>query len=493
MRNTILLATLLLCLCDPPARAQDAAQAPSPDAVDKIANFPTRLFDKITGKTTDLQQQLIRQTEKYLQRMARQEQRLKNRLSAQDSAKAATLYAGDPIGQYTLMSQRLSADSSKFFSSMGPEYLPYADSLQGALKFLNSHPTLLNAGANVQTRIQGSLSSVQQLEAKLQYADVIKQYIQSRRAQIQQALSSYTHLPPGISNALSGYKRQAYYYADQVRAYRAMLNDPDKMMQTALVLLNKLPAFSDFMKKNGFLAGLFGVPAGYGTPEGMVGMQTRQQVLSMIQDKIGSGGPNAASAIQGSLSQASQDITRLQNKLSSLGAGSGDMDMPDFKPNPLRTKTLWQRLEYGFNLQTTRASYYFPTYTDIGVSLGYKLGHGNTVGVGASYKLGWGTDWQHIALSSQGAGLRSFLDIRVKKTWSVTGGYELNNVQPLAGFQDFRNIGGWTQSGLIGVTKTISMKSSLFRKTNVQLLWDFLSYYQAPQTPPVLFRVGYSL
>src|ERR1700733_5684059 len=145
MRNTILLATLLLCLCDPPARAQDAAQAPSPDAVDKIANFPTRLFDKITGKTTDLQQQLIRQTEKYLQRMARQEQRLKNRLSAQDSAKAATLYAGDPIGQYTLMAQRLRQDSSRIFSSMGPEYLPYADSLTGALKFMNNHPSLLNA------------------------------------------------------------------------------------------------------------------------------------------------------------------------------------------------------------------------------------------------------------------------------------------------------------------------------------------------------------
>jgi hypothetical protein len=507
MRNTILLASLLLCLCDLSARAQDPAQEPSADGLDKIANFPSRLFDKITGKTTDLQQQLIRQTQKYLQRMARQEQKLKARLFAQDSAKAAALYAGDPIGQYTLMAQRLSADSSKVFSSMGPEYLPYADSLTGALGFLSKNPAVLGQtsaltgettalsgqASALQTRLQGSLSSVQQLQAKLQYADVIKQYIASRRAQIQQALGSYTHLPPGISNAFSGYKRQAYYYADQVRAYRAMLNDPDKMMQTVLVLLNKLPAFSQFMQKNGFLAGLFGVPAGYGTPEGMVGMQTRQQVLSMIQDKVGSGGPNAASAIQGSLSKASQDITKIQNKLSSLGAGSGGMDMPDFKPNPLRTKTLWQRLEYGFNIQTTRATYYFPTYTDIGLSLGYKLGHGNTLGVGASYKLGWGSDWQHITLSSQGVGLRSFVDIRIKKSWSVTGGYELNNVQPLAGFQGLGYIGGWTQSGLIGVTKTISMKSTVFRKANVQLLWDFLSYYQVPQTPPIVFRVGYSL
>jgi hypothetical protein len=42
------------------------------------------------------------------------------------------------------------------------------------------------------------------------------------------------------------------------------------------------------------------------------------------------------------------------------------------------------------------------------------------------------------------------------------------------------------------VTKTVSMKSTVFKKTQISILWDFLSYEQVPRTPPFLFRVGYS-
>jgi hypothetical protein len=342
----------------------------------------------------------------------------------------------------------------------------------------------------------GSLAQLQHLLAKLQAADAIKQLIQSRKTQIQQVLSGYTHLPSGISNAFAGYKKQAYFYADQIRAYRATLNDPTKMTQTALVLLNKAPAFSGFMKKNSFLSGLMGVPPGYGTNQGLVGLQTRQQVMSMIQSKIGSGssaGGAGPATLQNSLSTAKQSITKLQNKLSKLGGGGGGMDVPEFKPSDQRTKTFLNRLQYGFNLQTTQGSYYFPNYSDLGLSLGYNLGHSNSIGIGASYKIGLGTGWQHIAFSSQGVGIRSWVDIHLKKSFSVVGGYELNYLQPFATFKDIRKLNAWTASGLIGIAKTISMKSTVLKKTQVEFLWDFLSYYQTPQQPPVVFRVGYSL
>jgi hypothetical protein len=35
------------------------------------------------------------------------------------------------------------------------------------------------------------------------------------------------------------------------------------------------------------------------------------------------------------------------------------------------------------------------------------------------------------------------------------------------------------------------MKSRVFKKTKIQVLWDFLSYTQVPRTQAVLFRVGY--
>ena len=483
--------TPVLCLAAALCLTVTFSRAQTTDTLTgKLTGFPSRVFGKINSKTTDLQQQLARQTEHYLNRMARQEEKLRAQLYKTDSVKAAALYPQDPKQQYAAMLQKFKQDSSRVFTSMGPEYLARVDSLQGALGFLNKNPGVLNANPALQAKMQASLASVQQLQAKLQASDAIQQFVQSRKAQIQQALSGYTHLPSGITNAVAGYNSRAYYYADQVREYRSELNDPDKMMQTALVLLNKLPAFTGFMQKNSFLAGLFGVPPGYGTEQGMVGMQTRDQVMSMIKSQIGSGGGSSgASAIQSGLQSAQQDITKIQNKLSALGAGGGGMDMPDFKPNDQKKKTFLKRLEIGVDLQTSQTTNFYPTTSNLGVSLGYQLGHGNVAGIGMAYKLGLGNGLQHMALSSQGIGLRSFLQVKVKKTWGVAGGFEYNYQQPFSSYQDIRNLNSWTRSGLIGITKTVSMKSTVFKKTQVQLLWDFLSYSQVPKTAPLLFRV----
>ena len=166
--------------------------------------------------------------------------------------------------------------------------------------------------------------------------------------------------------------------------------------------------------------------------------------------------------------------------------------MQDFKPNEQKTKTFWKRLEYGTNFQTTRDNYYFPTVTDLGGSAGYKISNSSTVGIGASYKIGWGNGIQHIALSSQGVGLRSYIDIKIKGSFSATGGLEYNYTTPFRSVQQLRQWSDWTKSGLIGVTKTVSVKSRVFKKTKVSLLWDVLSYQQVPKTQAVLFRVGYA-
>jgi hypothetical protein len=476
-----------LCLAVTVTHAQSVDSA-----IDKVTNFPSKLFSRLSGETARMQQRLTRQTQRYLQRMARKEALLKAQLYKTDSAKAAALFPNDPQQQYAALLQKFREDSSRAFTSMGPEYLPRVDSLNGMLGFLSKNPSVLQGGLPLQAQAQAAFSQVQEFQAKLQEADAIKAFIAARKAQIQQYLSQYTQVPGGVTSALQSYNKEAYYYAEQIREYRQMLNDPDKMIRTALGLLEKLPAFSSFMKQNGFLASLFGVPAGYDNPDGPIGFQTRDQVMAMIQSQISQGGGGGAAAIQNSLNTAQQDINNLHNKLSNLGGGSGDMDMPNFKPNDQRTKTFLQRLEYGTYFQTTPATTYYPSYSDLGLTLAYKLGHQNSIGFGASYKLGWGRPIQHIALSSQGIGLRSYVDIHLKKSFSLTGGYELNYLTPFSSFADIRLLSRWTPSGLIGASKTVSMKSTVFKKTQISLLWDFLSYQQTPRTQPFVFRVGYS-
>jgi len=366
------------------------------------------------------------------------------------------------------------------------------DSIKGGLSFLNKNPQLLANSKLLPSEVQNALSQFQLLQTKLQNADQIQQFIQSRKAQMLQILSQYSHLPSGISNIYNNYNKEVFYYSEQVREYRQILNDPDKMVQTALQLLNKIPAFTAFMQKNSFLAGLFNVPGNYGTAEGMVGLQSRDQVLALIQSHISGGGANAMSMLQQNLQTAQQDINKIRDKLNALGAGSGNMDMPNFKPQNQKTKSFFKRLEYGTNLETQHASYYFPTTTKISLSVAYLLDDKKSIGLNGGYNIGWGSDINHIKVSNQGYSGGAFIEMQLKKNIFISGGYSLNFQPPVGNYQLQTNLTNIQRSGTIGIGKVVKINSNLFKKTKVQLLWDFLSYYQVPRPSPFIFQAGYT-
>jgi hypothetical protein len=495
-RIIIVCWSLAILLCCKTGYSQSVDSAAS-----KLANFPTKLFGRIQSKTASLDQQLTKQTEKYLQRMAKKEEKLRKKLSAVDSNAAKNLFAGS-AERYAALEQRLKNDTGSRATGLSGEYRPFTDSLKGTLAFLQNNQQLLGtagaAGKSVNpatlTQLQGASSQLQSLQAKLQDAGQIKEFLEQRQTQIGRYLSKYSSLPSGITNAYNGYNKELVYYKQQVNAYKDMLNDPDKLFRTALSVLNKLPAFSNFMKSNSALSGLFNIPStpglGAAASQATTGLQSRDQVLSVIQPQLGTNGPDASALSQQNIGSAQGQIDELRSKLSS--DGGGDATMPDFKPNSQKTKSFLRRLEFGTNLQTVHSNYYFPTTTDIGLSLGYKLSDNNVIGIGASYKIGWGSDIHHISIGSQGAGLRSFLDIRLKKTWFASGGFEYNYQQPFSSIKPLQDLSHWQQSGLIGISKIISMKTRVFKNTKIQLLWDFLSYQQIPKTEPFVFRIGYS-
>jgi hypothetical protein len=491
MRSTILLVLLikLTSLC--PVMAQD-----SPSSLDKLINFPSRFTDRINKKSEQLEEKLMHQTEKYLQRLARKEEKLRKKLAKTDSTAAKQLFEGS-AEQYAKLVEKMKNKTSVEGRASG-QYMPYVDSLKTSLSFLQKNSDLLSS--DQAKKITGSLDQMKQAQGKLQQAEEVKAFIRQRKQQIKETLSRYTNLPNSITKSYQDFNKELYYYSQQVQEYKDMLNDPDKLMQKGLALLNKLPAFQSFMQQHSELASLFSVPAGYGNAQSLAGLQTRSQVQQLMQNQFASAGPNANQMMQQNLQAAQAQLNQLKDKISKLGNGGADMDMPDFKPNNQRTKSFWNRLEYGTNLQTQRSNYFFPTTSDVGLSVGYKLSDKSIIGIGGSYKVGWGKDIQHIAVSSQGAGLRSFLDVKLKGSFFASGGYEYN-YQPLTlnGSLPPPPGGGqgevgevWQNSGLVGVSKIISLKSKTFKKTKVQLLWDFLSYQQIPRTQAIKFRVGYS-
>ncbi|MDB5221578.1 MAG: hypothetical protein JWN83_245, partial [Chitinophagaceae bacterium] len=309
--------------------------------------------------------------------------------------------------------------------------------------------------------------------------------------QIKQLLSKYTNIPKGLQKQYQQLSKTAYYYSAQVKEYKELLKDPKKIEKKALALLNKLPAFQKFMKENSQLASLFGIQGGSSTgTQALAGLQTRASVQAMITQQISMGGPNAMAQVQQNLAVAHAEINKLKDQINKLGGSSSDIDMPDFKPNDQKTKSFLKRLEFGSNIQSQKSTNFFPSTTDIGLSVGYKLNNKSIVGIGASYKVGFGRGWNNIKISSEGIGLRSFVDYKIKKSLFISGGYEQNYKTAFNSIEQLKNYNAWQTSGLIGVSKKYKISKKF--KGNMQLLWDFLSYDQIPRTQPIVYRLGYN-
>ena len=206
-----------------------------------------------------------------------------------------------------------------------------------------------------------------------------------------------------------------------------------------------------------------------------------------MQAQIQNLGPNGRQDVANSLSAAQSELSKLRNQFPSSGSTG---DMPDFQPKETRTKSFLKRIEYGVNVQTAKSNYYFPATTDFAFTLGYKISDANNAGVGLSYKMGWGTGIRHIHITSEGLSLRSFLNIKIKGSFFASGGFEYNYQQPFHALRELYDLQSWQKSGLIGISKTVSLKTKFFKKTSVQVLWDMLSYSQVPKAEPIKIRVG---
>ena len=172
-----------------------------------------------------------------------------------------------------------------------------------------------------------------------------------------------------------------------------MLKNSKKAEKKALELLSQTKFFQDFMRKNSQLAALFRLPGDPNDPTyqaSLAGLQTRTQVNNLIQQQISSGGPNAMQQFRQNIQDAQAQLNQIKDKIIKAGGNRTNAEKADgFRPNSQKTKSFFKRLEYGLNIQTQKATNYFPVTSDIGFSLGYKLNDKSLIGIGTSYKLGW--------------------------------------------------------------------------------------------------------
>ncbi|MFT3945701.1 MAG: hypothetical protein QM763_01910 [Agriterribacter sp.] len=503
-----LLLTILLLTILQGSHAQERS-------ADSVIAIPGKYISSIDDKITSLDRQLSKQTGKYLHSLSKQERKIKKQLAKIDSSKAAEIF-GDVKERYESLSQKFNGATGKFDKLASGEFIPGLDSLQGSVAFLKDAVNIVSKTKDIRRKLGSSLNQANQLQNKLKEAGDIQSYLQERQQQLQQLLGSYTSLPQSVSKCFGKYRQDVYYYSQQVKEYKEILNDPDKLVRKILSTLQTMPAFSKFFSKYSMLASLFPEPDSYGTPQALAGLQTRAGVQQLMQQQLAlpaaTNGANAnpSQYLQQQMQQAQGELSKLKDKLNQLGingGGSSDMAMPESKINPEKTKSLWKRIRLGTNISTQRSNQYYPTRMDITVTAAYKLSQEAQVGIGLSSVLGFGKSWKQVRFTGEGLGGRFFAEWKALSPFGgagggfmaslwFTAGAELNYTKTVESLAVFKNYSNWTKSALAGLTKKYSMNSPLKKGKKVegsmQVLYDFLHNKHVPPTPAVVWRVGYN-
>jgi len=475
-----LLIILLPLVCSNFILAQDSPSLNVQDAA-KLDKLSRQYISSVGDKSDQVSKDLDKQTARYLDKLQKQEGKLQKKLAKTDSLAAHNIFANS-TSKYQQLQNDLKNKSEKLQRSSGL-YLPWSDTATSSLKFLSDNPLTGKLPVSP-LQMKYALGKVKELEAQLRQAENVKEFIRQRKEYLRQQLSKYD-----LGSDLKKYNSTAYYYSQQINDYKAALSDENKAEQKALTLLRQYSPFQKFMEKNGVLAGLFNIPSDYaGTGAG--GLQTVAQVQNMLNQRISTSmGANGMQTVQASLSAAQSELSKLRNKFPQLGDAG---DMPDFKPDATKTKSFKNRLVYGMDMQTIRGNNLMPNYSDIGLSIGLKLTDRFTTGIGMSYKLGYGKDIGHIKFTSEGLGLRSYIDCKMVKSFYLSGGMELNYLSAFRNFKELQDYTAWKKSALLGVSKVVSLKTKFFKNTKVSLLYDFLHAMQMPKEQAVVFRAGYN-
>lgn len=462
------------------------AQADS--VLQSLQQLPEKYINKIDSKIEKYGDRINKKTEKTLEKLSRWENKLHGLLKKVNPAAAEKLFGNNQTTFASLL-QKIK-EGKTIAENYHAKFDDYKDKLTSSFKYLEQQKEELK-GKLVQP-IRAVNKKITELEGYVKNSEALEQFIKERKKQLLEQSFQYI----GKSKYFTKINKEAYYYAATLRNYKEIFSDKTKLEQTALAILNKIPAFQDFIKKNSLLTSFFRFPsAGGGTAQAIAGLQIRASVSAMIQDRISSSGPNAQQMLMQKIQVAQAELGKLKDKIIKAGGNGSDEEFPDFKPNQTKTKTFKQRIELGSNLQFGKNNSLMPATADIAMSAGYKLNDKSMIGIGASYKLGLGSI-QRIRLSNEGIGLRSYLDWKLKKQFYISGGYEMNYLTklPIASSTPLRVVdrgNGWQQAALFGLSKKINIKTKWLKATKLSLLYDLLAREHVPISQPVVFRVGY--
>ena len=432
----------------------------------------------IDAKLNDYSRKITTSSGKAIANFQKQEQKILNQLSRIDTALAKSLSAN--ANKLSELKSRLTDKSNKAMRLAGNAYSGYLDSLDSSLEFLK----LLNSKTPLENqKLEACLDNLRGLQGQLVVTEKIKEYFR-QRVQLYKQLSEQF---PALTLKVRNLHKEYYYYGQRLKEYKSILHDRKKAEAVALKLLHKMPAFRKFIEQHSYLASLFPVSNGLAQAS-TAGLQTNTVVNNLIEQRIASAGVDPSQYLTQQLQQAKDQLDKLKEQFPML---DNTAEMPGFKPKALKAKPFLKRFELGSNLQFAKSTNFLPARADFAFQVAYRFSEKGSAGGGVDYKLGLGRGIQNLQFSSEGVGLRTFVDYQLKNTFYINGGLEKIYFQS---FQDISaaidDISGWKTSILAGISKKYQISKKL--KGNILLLYDFMHNRNLPRTEPIKLRIGYN-
>jgi len=434
-----------------------------------------------------------RQQKQLLQRLRKKESRFARQLKQKDSA-AYARYKSQPLN-YDSISHMLQPDSVALIYKTRHTTYKVIDSLKGVQSFIQKNAARAGIGTSELGKYTGELGSLQQ---KLDYSEYINGLI-SQHTNNLKGLGTKVNIP-----ALSGIEKDLFYGKSKIAAWKQVAEEPSKLEEKALEYLQGTKGFDQALSKA--TTDLNSMPAGMSADDlEKMGFQTKGSVNKALQEKLGS---NISQVQQQMGAQVNEWQDKAQGTLAEVKQAKQQikqttqhakyMQKPTFKINLMRGKPFWQRIEWGYNFQTTRTTTDGkPAMLQLAATANFKWSPKLTTGAGIAADFGLGKDWSHISFSFEGLNLRTFAEWKWLYGIGMYAGYErtykrfafANNKENTAPKlqPSTHNTATWGDFVLLGLTKSYKINS----KWNgaIQMLYD-VWWREKGLRSPLLIRIS---